>query len=81
MAERTSENEVRVYASWNGATEVATWEVLAGPRPNQLEFLDSVPRNGFETDMLVQSSRPYLAVRARDSSGELLGASSPIKPL
>ena len=81
VAERTSEDEVRVYASWNGATEVATWEVLAGPRPDQLEFLDSVPRNGFETDMLVQSSRPYLAVRARDSSGELLGASSPIKPL
>src|SRR5215207_6366164 len=27
VAERVSEEEVRVYASWNGATEVATWEI------------------------------------------------------
>src|ERR671920_627277 len=36
VAERTSENEVRVYASWNGATEVAAWEVLAGQRQGRL---------------------------------------------
>jgi hypothetical protein len=32
VAERTSEGEIRVYASWNGATEVATWEVLASSK-------------------------------------------------
>ncbi len=80
VAERNSENEVSVYASWNGATEVATWEVLAGPRPDQLESLGSVPRNGFETAILAQTSDPYVAVRAKGRSGRVLGASKPVKP-
>ncbi len=79
VAERTSKHEVRVYASWNGATEVATWEVLAGPRPGRLESLGSVPRDGFETAILVQTSDPYVAVRAKQRSGRVLGASKPVK--
>jgi hypothetical protein len=79
VAERTSENEVRVYASWNGATEVSTWEVLAGPRPGRLESLGQVPRDGFETAMVVQTSDPYVAARAKDRSGRVLGASAPVK--
>jgi hypothetical protein len=79
-AERTSDEEVRVYASWNGATEVATWEVLAGPSPGQLESVGSMPRDGFETAILARSAEPYVAVRARDRSGRILGASEPIEP-
>jgi Arylsulfotransferase (ASST) len=79
-AERTSEEEVRIYASWNGATEVATWEVLAGPSPGHLESLDSVPRDGFETALLARTAEPYVAVRAQDRSGQILGASEPIEP-
>jgi outer membrane protein assembly factor BamB len=79
VAERTSENELEVYASWNGATEVAAWEVLAGPDPSQLESLGEVPRNGFETAMLVKTSEPYIAVRAKDRSGRALGASTTVK--
>jgi outer membrane protein assembly factor BamB len=79
-AERTSENEVRAYASWNGATEVATWEVLTGKRQGQLEALGSVPRDGFETTILVQTSNPYVAVRAKHGSGRVLGASRPVEP-
>ena len=78
VVERISENEVRVDASWNGATEVANWEVLAGPHQSQLESLGSVPRDGFETAILVQTSDPYLAVRARHRSGRVLGASNPL---
>ena len=79
VVERDSEEEVRVYASWNGATEVAAWEVLAGSRPGQLESVGSVPRNGFETVMLVQTSDPYVAVRAKDRSGEVLGTTEPVE--
>jgi hypothetical protein len=78
-AERTSRDELVVYASWNGATEVALWEVLAGPHPDQLESLGSIPRDGFETVMLVQTSDPYVAVRAKHRSGRVLGASTPIE--
>jgi hypothetical protein len=79
VAERTSEDEVRVYASWNGATEVAAWEVLTGPRPDQMEPVGSVPWDGFETAMLVQTSDPYIAVQTKHSSGRVLGASKPVE--
>jgi hypothetical protein len=75
VAERVSEVEVRVYASWNGATEVATWAVLAGKHQDRLESLGQVPRNGFETAMVVRTSDPYVAVRAKDRLGRTLGTS------
>jgi hypothetical protein len=80
VAERTSEEEVLVYASWNGATEVATWEVLAGSSPSHLKSLDSMPRNGFETALLAHTAEPYVAVRAIHSSGRILGTSKSIEP-
>src|SRR5215212_6746176 len=78
-AERTSEVEVRVYASWNGATDVATWEVLTGSGPGQLESLGSVPRDGFETAMVARTAEPYVAVRAKHRSGRILGTTAPVK--
>ena len=76
-AERASEEEVKVYASWNGATEVATWEVLTGPRPDGLEPLGSVARDGFETAILARSAEPYVAVQAKDAPE---GYSAPPSP-
>ena len=78
VAERVSEEEVRVFASWNGATQVATWEVLAGPSPNQLKSSRSVPRNGFETAMLVRTAEQHIVVRAKHRSGRVLGTSAPV---
>jgi hypothetical protein len=78
-AERASQNEVRLYASWNGATEVATWEALAGPSPDRLESVGSIPRDGFETSMMVRTSDLYVAARAKHSSGRVLGTSRPIR--
>jgi hypothetical protein len=80
VAERTSEGEVRIYASWNGATEVATWEVLAGPRVDRLGARRSSPRDGFETAMVARTSDPYVAVRAKDRSGRVLGTSKAVEP-
>ena len=79
VAERVSEEEVRVYASWNGAAEVATWEILAARHQGRLKSLGQVPRNGFETAMVVRTSDPYVAVRAKDSSGRALGTSKVLK--
>jgi hypothetical protein len=79
VAQRANEDEIEVYASWNGATGVSTWEVLAGPHPEQIEPLGSVPRNGFETAMAAQTHHPYVAVRGKDRSGRVLGTSAPVK--
>jgi hypothetical protein len=71
---------VTVYVSWNGATEVATWQVLAGPAPDELKPVTSFPRKGFETVATVQTDEPYLAVRAEDGSGNELATSRAVKP-
>jgi hypothetical protein len=79
-AESTGENEVTVYASWNGANEIATWEVFAGPDPARLRPVGSAPRAGFETTIAVQTAEPYLAVQAKDRSGKELGVSTAVQP-
>jgi hypothetical protein len=77
--EKGPDDKVKFYASWNGATEVATWEVLAGPRAGRLESVGSVLRNGFETATLVQTSHSYVVVRAKDRLGQPLSTSAPVK--
>ena len=79
-AEPGSNDEVTVYASWNGATEVATWQVLAGPNPGRLKSVGSAPREGFETAIAVRTTEPYVAVQAEHRSGQVLGTSKAIKP-
>ncbi len=69
-----------LHASWNGATEVAHWEAIAGDRPAALtRSLGRVPRTGFETALHLTTTLPYLAVQARDRSGRPLGRSKPIR--
>jgi hypothetical protein len=74
------EEEVTLYASWNGATEVTTWQVLAGSAPDQLEVLASAPRQGFETVITVHTTEPYVSLMAVNSSGKVLGTTNAIKP-
>ena len=70
---------VTLYASWNGATEVVSWEVLAGPNPEDLKPVGSAPRKGFETEIALRTDEPYVAVRAKDRSGRPLGVSRAIR--
>jgi hypothetical protein len=71
---RTVEGETTVYASWNGATEVARWRLLAGPQSSALETLVTVEREGFETAIAAGGEGPYFEVLALDEQGELLGS-------
>jgi hypothetical protein len=73
VAEPASDDNVNVYASWNGATEVATWEILAGSSPDKLKPVGSAPRDSFETLISLHTTEPYVAAQAKGRSGELLG--------
>ena len=53
-----------VAASWNGATEVASWQVLAGASPTSLAPVASAPKSGFQTPIAIGSAPAYLAVQA-----------------
>jgi len=67
------EGGATLYASWNGATEVAAWQVFAGPGPDELRLVNSVPRRGFETVIEVKTTETYVGVRAEDRSGGPMG--------
>lgn len=80
VAETGLGDDLTVWASWNGATEVARWQVLAGPDPATLEPVGRGARLGFETALEVTTAEPYLAVEALDAEGAVLGVSDPIRP-
>ena len=64
-----------VWASWNGATEVARWEVLAGEAPDALGAVRSVSATGFETAISIPAAPRRIAVRALDAEGREIGRS------
>jgi Arylsulfotransferase (ASST) len=67
------------YVSWNGATEVASWRVHAGKRESSLDVVATLPRSRFETVIPANSTGPYFAVTAHDSSGRLIGQSAIVR--
>jgi Arylsulfotransferase (ASST) len=74
-----SSKPTTVYASWNGATEVASWRVLAGPSTSGLQPVASAPKSGFETAIATPAPEPYVAVQALNAAGAVLGTSRTIK--
>jgi Arylsulfotransferase (ASST) len=75
-----SPGEISVHASWNGATEVASWGVLAGPSPDRMRTLGLASRSGFETSVAARTDEPYVGVEALDRRGRTLGRSAAVRP-
>jgi hypothetical protein len=73
-------DENDVYASWNGATNVAAWVVLAGDDPGALRPIAHVPKRGFETRIRVRRGFAHYAVRALDGRGLTLAVSETAEP-
>ena len=68
------------YSSWNGATEVTRWQVLAGPAAGQLQPLQTIAKNGFETPIRLTKSAAFYAVKALGRDGKVLGTSEAVAP-
>jgi hypothetical protein len=69
-----------VYASWNGATKVASWRILAGPSEGSLTAIGTADKSGFETPIALRQSYKAFQVQALDSGGRVLGTSKPFTP-
>jgi Arylsulfotransferase (ASST) len=78
VAHRTSASKASIYASWNGATEVARWRVLAGDDAGSLTPVATARRRGFETRIGVSSSASTFAVAALARNGRVLGRSAAV---
>ena len=74
-----SDDSTVVYASWNGATEVARWQARAGSSATDLRPLRTVTRRGFETSITLRSQPRFVAVAALDRQGAVLGISRPVR--
>jgi Arylsulfotransferase (ASST) len=68
-----------VYASWNGATTVASWQVLAGASTTAMAPAASAAKTGFETSISTPGRPAYVQVQALGPGGEVLSTSPAIK--
>lgn len=75
-AVRKSKGKTTVYASWNGATRVAAWRVLAGSSKQHLStVVRRAGKSGFETAISVPGNQAWFAVQALGSNGKVIGTS------
>jgi len=78
VALRTDGDRTTVYASWNGATEVARWRILAGPDAQHLSPAATAAKSGFETKVAVNSDAETFAVEALAANRRVLGRSAAV---
>ena len=74
-AARRQGSQTTVYASWNGATKLAGWKVLAANGSGTLTTVAQKSRSGFETAIPVHGGDQRFEVQALDANGKVLGTS------
>ena len=80
VAVKRSGRRTQVAMSWNGATDVAAWRILAGRSSRRLAVVGRrVRRSGFETKRTVSSRGPHFRVQALSARGRVLGTSAVVR--
>ena len=69
----------RLYVSWNGATEVASWQLRSGERAADLLVRATGPKRAFETMLTVPKGMRYAQVAALDRHGKVLAVSNIVR--
>ena len=75
VAARVDRGATTVYASWNGATQVARWRVLGGGSATALKTVAGARKIAFETGIRLPHHEADVAVQALDRRGQVLGTS------
>jgi hypothetical protein len=70
-----SDGTTTVHAVWNGATDVATWNVMGGSSSSGLVAVGSGPWNGLDTAITVTTAATNLQVVAVNAAGSTIGQS------
>jgi EmrB/QacA subfamily drug resistance transporter len=73
------DGKTTVYASWNGATELAKWRVMADTDTGKLSPLATHAKTGFETAVPVSAGGHRFVVQALNSQGRVIGQSKPFQ--
>ncbi|MEA2216350.1 MAG: hypothetical protein QOK19_1911 [Solirubrobacteraceae bacterium] len=80
-SENDTGEETIVHASWNGATGVAAWRVLAGKSEAALSTQATIPALDFESETILPVKYAYAKVQALDRGGRVLGSSAAVKTI
>ncbi len=76
-AARVLAGRTTVFASWNGATRVSAWRVLAQSGGGGMLPVASAAKSGFETAIAVPQPYSRFALQALDANGRVIGTSAP----
>jgi hypothetical protein len=74
---QNADGTMTIYVSWNGATGVAAWQVVAGKRKDALKPIATRIRTGFETAIGIPAMSGYVSVVALDVHGRALRSAAP----
>jgi hypothetical protein len=69
----------RLYVSWNGATELAYWELRIGESRARLKPWRTVPKTGFEAKFVVPKGTAYAVAVALDRRRKPLARSNVVR--
>ncbi|KIX02922.1 uncharacterized protein Z518_08865 [Rhinocladiella mackenziei CBS 650.93] len=69
--------EMKMYVSWNGATEVRAWRFWGGDsKQGPFEELSTVAKTGFETICSHEPAYQFIHAEALDKDGQVIGKSA-----
>jgi hypothetical protein len=78
-AVRQGDGKTRVYASWNGATEIVKWRVLQGPAGAALVPGKTFKKSNFEDFTRIPDTTDSIAVQALGAGDQVLGTSTAVQ--
>jgi hypothetical protein len=78
VALQNGDGTIAVHAIWNGATEVASWELYGGETAGALSLIAQAPWNGMDTAMVVPGPASDFQVVALNSEGAVIGTSATV---
>jgi hypothetical protein len=79
VSAKLSGSSLAVAVSWNGATQVASWRVLAGSSASTLAPVATAAKSAFQTAISAPGTGPYVQVQALDAAGNVIGTSATAK--
>jgi hypothetical protein len=68
----------RGYVSWNGATDVTSWEIFTGATNASLKSVGRAYKMGFETEFVVPKGSKFVQIGAIENNGDTIVRKSEI---
>ena len=72
----TNGGTTTLWESWNGATDVSGWRVMAGPTASKLAPIARYAKNRFESTLTPGLGDNYVAVQALGTTGQVLATTA-----